>query len=126
MAGVGARTSPGGVDFLIDHYKNRNTRKHIIVQELPKQPESFIHLDMVFSFVSNEECLVYEPLILEPNKFQTIHIEIDNGKVKIRQAKNLVNALTSGRRYASGAISIKFDLDNSSMSPKQRMSASSA
>ena len=93
LSGVGARTSPGGVDFIIDHYKKKNTKKHIIVQELPDQPESFIHLDMVFTLLSKEECLVYKPLILEPNRYQTIHIEIDNGKVKIRQAKNLVNVL---------------------------------
>ena len=94
LSGGGARTSPGGVDFIIDHYKNKNIKKHIIVQELPSKPESFIHLDMVFTLLSKEECLVYKPLILEPNKYQTIHIEIDNGKVKIRQAKNLVNALS--------------------------------
>ncbi len=94
LSGVGARTSPGGVDFLIDHYKNKNIKKHIIVQELPSKPESFIHLDMVFTLLSKEECMVYKPLILEPNKYQTIHIEIDNGKVKIRQAKNLVSALS--------------------------------
>lgn len=94
LSGVGARTSAGGVDFIIDHYKNKKTKKHIIVQELPSQPESFIHLDMVFTLLSKEECLVYKPLILEPNKYQTIHIEIDNGKVKISQAKDLVNALS--------------------------------
>ncbi len=95
LSGVGARTSAEGVDFIIDHFKNKKTKKHIIVQELPSQPESFIHLDMVFTLLSAEDCLVYKPLILEPNKYQTIHIEIDNGKVKISQAKNLVNALSN-------------------------------
>jgi arginine deiminase len=94
LSGVGARTSAEGVDFIIDHYKNRKIKKHIIVQELPSPPESFIHLDMVFTLLSNEECLVYKPLILEPNKYQTIDIEIDNGKVKISHAKDLVNALS--------------------------------
>jgi len=94
LSGVGVRTSAEGVDFIIDHYKNRKIKKHIIVQELPSQPESFIHLDMVFTLLSNEECLVYKPLILKPNKYQTINIEIDNGKVKISHAKDLVNALS--------------------------------
>lgn len=93
LSGVGARTSPGGVDFIIDHFKKKKTKKHIIVQELPDKPESFIHLDMVFTFLSQEDCLVYKPLIIEPNKYQTIHIEVDNGKVKIRQVKNLIDAL---------------------------------
>lgn len=94
LSGIGARTSAGGVDFIIDHYKKKNIKKHIIVQELPYKPESFIHLDMVFTFLSREECLVYKPLIMEPNKYQTIHIEVDHGKVKINRATNLLNALS--------------------------------
>jgi len=93
LSGIGARTSTGGVDFLIDHFKKKKTKQHIIIQELPHQPESFIHLDMVFTIMSQEECLVFEPLILQPNKYQTIHIEVDNGKVSIKPAKNIVKAL---------------------------------
>jgi len=95
LSGIGARTSTGGVDFIIDHFKKKKTKQHIIVQELPHKPESFIHLDMVFTLLSQSECLVYEPLILQPNKYQTIHIEIDNGKVKIKPAKNMVQALSN-------------------------------
>ncbi len=39
--------------------------------------------------------MVYEPLIMKPNKYQTVHIEIDNGKVtSIQQEKNLPDALS--------------------------------
>ncbi len=93
MTGIGTRTSAGGIDFLIDHYQRQGIKKHIIVQELPHKPESFIHLDMVFTFLSETECMVYEPLILQPNKYQTIHIEVDKGKVKINPAKNIPDAL---------------------------------
>jgi arginine deiminase len=93
LSGVGLRTSPGGIDFLIDHYKYKKEKKHIIVQELPDKPESFIHLDMAFTMLSEEECMVYSPLILRHNKYQTIHIEVDNGKVKIQPVKNIVQAL---------------------------------
>ncbi len=95
LSGIGARTSTGGIDFIIDHFKKKKTKHHIIVQELPDKPESFIHLDMVFTLLSQEECMIYEPLILQPNKYQTIHIEVDNGKVKIKQVKNMVQALRS-------------------------------
>lgn len=93
LSGIGLRTTAGGIDFIIDHYKNKGEIQHILVQELPHEPESFIHLDMAFTFLSNNECLVYEPLILEPNRFQTIQIDIDRGKVKIRPVKNLIHAL---------------------------------
>lgn len=93
LIGIGARTTPAGVDAVIEKLKKRGTKQHIIVHELPQAGESFIHLDMVFTFLSTGECMVYEPVILQPNRFKTIHIEVDNGKVKIREEKNVLEAL---------------------------------
>jgi arginine deiminase len=95
VVGTGLRTSTEGIDYLIEVIKARNTGlKHIIVQELPDSPESFIHLDMTFTFLDKDACLVYDPLILKNNKFHTIHITIDNGKVTgITQPKNIMKAL---------------------------------
>lgn len=95
LVGTGARTSTEGIDWLIEIIKNKKTSlKHIIVQELPQEPESFIHLDMTFTFLDKDACLVYEPLILKKTKYQTIHITIDNGKVAgIKEEENLLKAL---------------------------------
>jgi arginine deiminase len=103
VVGTGSRTSTQGIDYLIEVIRAMKTGlKHIIVQELPDTPESFIHLDMTFTFLDRDKCMVYQPLILKNNKFHTIHITIDNGKVvQIKQRKNLVKALNS----------IGFDLD---------------
>jgi arginine deiminase len=97
LAGTGARTSTEGIDYLIEVIKAKKTSlKHIIVQELPENPESFIHLDMTFTFLDKNACMVYQPLILKNNKFHTIIISIDNGKVTgIKQQKNLLKALNS-------------------------------
>lgn len=57
-------------------------------------PESFIHLDMVFTFLDRDACMVYEPLILGTNRYHTIHIQIENGIVSsISEEKNLPKAL---------------------------------
>lgn len=94
LAGMGVRTNSSGIDFLIDKFKEKKTPQHIIVQELPSRPESFIHLDMVFTMLSHTECMVYEPLILSPSSYSTVHIHLDNGEVKkIRYVENLVTAL---------------------------------
>jgi arginine deiminase len=93
MIGIGARTNTRGVDFVLDQFRKEKTRKHIIVQELPKQPESFIHLDMVFTFLDVHDCMVYEPLLLKPAPLQTVHITIDIGKVSIQRVKNIPEAL---------------------------------
>jgi arginine deiminase len=95
LIGVGIRTSTQGVDFIIDTLKvENNETKYIVVQELPEAPESFIHLDMVFTLLSQEYCMVYEPLILSQNRFRTLIITIDNGQVQsIVTEPNLLSAL---------------------------------
>jgi arginine deiminase len=93
--GTGTRTTSQGIDFILDQLIRQGEKdRHILVQELPYQPESFIHLDMVFTFLNKNECMVYEPLILKTNKYQTIHIHIKDAKVyKIQEEENLLKAL---------------------------------
>lgn len=95
VIGTGIRTSAQGIDFIVESIKTRTKeQQHVIVQELPESPESFIHLDMVFTFIDKDTCMVYEPLLTESNRFRTIHITIDNGKVKsIVTETNLLVAL---------------------------------
>lgn len=96
VIGNGARTSTQAIDQLIYQFIARKTEKaqHIIVQQLPHSPESFIHLDMVFTLLDRDKCMVFEPLILNPGSYQTVHIKIQNGKlVGIKSEKNLLSAL---------------------------------
>lgn len=94
LIGIGSRTSPSGVDILLERIKKVGEKRYVIVQELPHSPESFIHLDMVFTFLNNDECMVYEPVIIRPNRLQTVLITIDNGKVaSIVAQDNLLTAL---------------------------------
>lgn len=92
LIGNGTRTSTCGIDMLISRLcrENKEGRKHVIVQQLPHAPESFIHLDMVFTFLDKDACMVFEPLILGDNQYQTVHIIIDNGRVsKIRSVPDI-------------------------------------
>ncbi len=95
IIGTGMRTSTQGIDFITKSIKKRKQGKHyIVVQQLPSKPESFIHLDMVFTLLDRDNCMVYEPIIMQPNKYQTILITIDNGKVQhIEKKDNLLNCL---------------------------------
>ena len=95
VIGTGIRTSTQGIDFIIDTIKaKKDGLRHILIQELPDAPESFIHLDMVFTFLDVDACMVYEPLIMATNRFHTIHIEVENGEViNIEEEKNLPKAL---------------------------------
>ncbi|HAH60242.1 MAG: arginine deiminase family protein [Lentimicrobiaceae bacterium] len=93
LVGTGSRTTPTAIDFLIDHYKNQKKVQHIIVQELPYEPESFIHLDMVFTLLDVDKCMIYEPLLIHSSRYLTIHITINNGKVHIVEEPNILTAL---------------------------------
>ncbi|QKG80659.1 arginine deiminase [Tenuifilum thalassicum] len=98
LVGNGTRTNTHGIDFILNRFlaRNEKKRRHILVQELPHKPESFIHLDMVFTMLDYDKCMVYEPIILQPNRYQTVQITIDNGVVKeIKTVDNLLVALKS-------------------------------
>jgi arginine deiminase len=94
LCGIGSRTTPQGVDFILKHLRLKNEKQHIIVQELPMTPESFIHLDMVFTLLDRDCCMIYEPVIKKMNKYQTVHIYAENGQVKyIHEVENLPEGL---------------------------------
>ena len=94
LAGIGLRTSSQGIDFILNRLRQKKDVRHLIVQMLPSKPESFIHLDMVFTMLDRDKCMIYEPLILRPNKYETIHIKLDNGNVaSIESVKNIPSVL---------------------------------
>ena len=96
LLGNGCRTSSQGIDFMIERFRREHDkgRYHVIVQQLPSEPESFIHLDMVFTFLDRDKCMIFEPLILGDNQYQTVHITISDGKVsKITSAPDILTVL---------------------------------
>ena len=93
--GEGIRTNAKGIEFLAHTFKDR-PRFNIIAQQLPHQPDSFIHLDMVYTFLDRDRCMMYEPMLRKTAEFagkRTTRIEIDNGKVKYHDCKNMLEAL---------------------------------
>jgi arginine deiminase len=94
LVGVGMRTSSQGIDFIIEQLKKQNQGvHHVIVQELPPKPESFIHLDMVFTCLGPDTCMIYEPVVYSMSRYKTIHIRIDKGSVQIDEEPNILKAL---------------------------------
>ncbi|MBN2348868.1 MAG: arginine deiminase [Bacteroidales bacterium] len=101
IIGIGSRTNSQGIDRLIAQLKKKSDLEYIIIQELPRSPESFIHLDMVFTFLDREICMIYEPLILGTGKFQTILLKMKNGEIEsINNTDNILSALReAGHHY---------------------------
>lgn len=98
VVGNGMRTSAAGIDALARHLCELcpEGKKHLLVQQLPASPESFIHLDMVFTLLDRDTCMVFEPLILRDRSYRTVHITLENGRVsRIRGVAGLLPALRS-------------------------------
>lgn len=96
LVGNGARTSAKGIDFMVDRIRKSRPEGtcHVIVQQLPHSPESFIHLDMVFTLLDRDRCMIFEPLIRKDTAYQTVHITIRDGKVSgIRTVSGLLTTL---------------------------------
>jgi arginine deiminase len=94
VIGAGMRTSTQGIDFILETLKGYNKGSYnIIVQELPSKPESFIHLDMVFTCLDRDSCMVYDPVVYSMSRYKTINIHISNGKIKISEQPNILQAL---------------------------------
>jgi arginine deiminase len=91
--GNSERTSISGIDTLIQSFAAADRIKHVIVVEMPKA-RATIHLDMIFTMVDRDKCVVYAPLITGPQACRALHVEIHDRKVQtIRDRGNLLDAL---------------------------------
>lgn len=92
ICGLGSRTNMHGVEALVEHLKTKPSVKHLIFQELPLTPESFIHLDMVFTMLDVDKCMIYEPVIMN-SAYKTFHITVDGQKAIGKEVPNLLEGL---------------------------------
>ncbi|MBR5831793.1 MAG: arginine deiminase [Bacteroidales bacterium] len=102
--GNGGRTNTKGIQYLAETFAKERSKFNILVQELPQSPESFIHLDMVFTFLGTHQCMAYEPLIMKNSyysQYKTTYIAIDNGKITYHEKPNFI----------IGARDLGFDLN---------------
>lgn len=94
--GQGIRTNMKGIKYLAQTFAAERPKFNILVQELPKKPESFIHLDMVFTFLGQHQCMAFEPMLKKTGLFagkDTTLITIDNGSISYRKVDNIVAGL---------------------------------
>ena len=92
LVGNGCRTSRKAIDVLAEQLKGTSI-KHIVIQQLPEKPDSFIHLDMVFTFLDKNACMCYQPLIAQPSQYTTTHMDLENGRIE--EKNTVLEALQS-------------------------------
>lgn len=94
--GQGIRTNKLGIEYLAQTFAAERPKFNILVQELPQSPESFIHLDMVFTFLGKHQCMVFEPMLRKTGLFadkDTTLISVDNGKISYNRFTNIIKGL---------------------------------
>jgi len=96
--GQGIRTNKKGIEYLAQTFAGEREKFHILTQELPMSPESFIHLDMVFAFLGKHQCMIFEPMLKKTGLFAgkaTTLITVEGGKISYREVPNMVEGLNS-------------------------------
>ena len=90
VVGFSERTSPAALDALCETVFERGLVTDVIVVVMPKAPTA-IHLDMIFSHVDHELCVVYPPFFIGPERLPVLHRR--KGRDGVREMPDFFAAL---------------------------------
>jgi arginine deiminase len=90
LLGLSERSSPGAFDVLAEQLVKRQGVEHILVVILPTD-RAMIHLDMIFTMIDREHCVVFPPSFVGPTRSPVLHYRV--GKQGMREMPNLFAAL---------------------------------
>jgi len=90
LVGFSERSSPGALDRLSDVAFERAGVRDVIVVIMPNNPTA-IHLDMLFTHIDRDLCLVYPPAFIGPERLTILHRR--KGEASVREQPDLFTAL---------------------------------
>jgi arginine deiminase len=93
LLGIHPRTNIAGVQAFVEAQSEVMPKFQLITFELPTEPASFIHLDMAFTMLNYDECMIYAPLILNDTKYHTLRTIVDGHSIHYQDEPNLLTAL---------------------------------
>ncbi|MDQ3308639.1 MAG: arginine deiminase family protein [Gemmatimonadota bacterium] len=83
LIGLSERSSPAAIECLIDGLRDRAGVKDALVVVLPTDSPA-IHLDMIFTMVDHDHCVVYPPYFFGPGRLPVLHYRSDRQGVRER------------------------------------------
>jgi arginine deiminase len=89
LMGLSERSSPGAFDALVEQMVQGEV-SDIIAVVLPKD-RAMIHLDMIFTMVDRDHCVIFPPSFIGPTRSAVLHYR--RGRAGIREVPNLFAAL---------------------------------
>ena len=90
LVGFSERSSPGALDLLSDLAFAQAGVRDVIVVIMPSNPTA-IHLDMLFTQIDRELCLIYPPSFIGPERMTILHRT--KGQAEVRESHDLFTAL---------------------------------
>jgi arginine deiminase len=93
VIGYGERTSASGIDVLLQSFARTGKIRNAVVVEIPKT-RATIHLDMIFTMIDRDKCVVFPPLITGEQKCRAIHVTLASGGIQsLESYPDLLTAL---------------------------------
>ncbi len=89
MVGLSQRSSPGAFDTIADRLARAGV-KDILAVVLPTD-RAMIHLDMIFTMIDRERCVIFPPSFVGPDRCAVLHYRA--GRRGMREMPNLFAAL---------------------------------
>jgi len=92
--GVSERTSADAIDVAAQAIANWYNEPVTVFAVLLPIARATIHLDMAFTVIDRDACLVYEPVILGPRRARTVRIDAAPGKeARLMEVDSLLRGL---------------------------------
>ncbi|MBS3743863.1 MAG: hypothetical protein KGY48_05900 [Wenzhouxiangellaceae bacterium] len=93
VIGYSERTSVAGIDRLMRAIASQGPVTDFIVVEIPKT-RATIHLDMIFTMVDRDKCVVFPPLITGNQRCRAFHCRFGSGEgARIEEFSDVLSAL---------------------------------
>lgn len=94
--GISERTTPQSIDIFLSRLREELTEPfHLFAVVLPRE-RATIHLDMVFTMVDKDQCVIHYPYILGKDRLQTIHLTVEpNRKTRMVEEDSLIAGLAN-------------------------------
>ena len=90
MIGMSERSSPAAFDIVAANLAAQQGVTDVIVVVMPSE-RSMIHLDMIFTMIDRDHCVVYPPSFIGPTRHPVLHY--NTRQASVREMPNLFAAL---------------------------------
>ncbi|HEY7395656.1 MAG TPA: arginine deiminase family protein [Gemmatimonadaceae bacterium] len=92
VLGFSERSSPAAIDQIASVFFEETEVADVIIVVMPKE-NTAIHLDMIFTQIDRELCVVFPPHFIGPERLPVLHWH--RGKETIRQCPSIFDALAA-------------------------------